>query len=303
MPTSSVLQVDKATPEFERIVPRDAVLEEVPAVTSFAEGPVWNAREGCLLWTDAFEDRILRWVPSEAATTFLEPTGQALALTYDQQYRLVVTGWTSRTVWRLEPDGQRTILASQYQGQKLNTPNDLVVKSDGSIYWTDPASGLTISIFSPQDCQQYRDVDAVFRLAPDGPTLTMVADDFGSPNGLAFSPDEALLYVNDIQRRHIRVFDVLADGTLANGRLFYQDTGEERGNPDGMKVDSAGNVYCTGSGGIHVIDPRGNLLGRLRLPAPTNMCFGDADWKALYVTARHVTYRIRLNVAGVPVPA
>ena len=130
--------MDEVTPGFERIIPRGTTMERIPVANSFAEGPVWNARERYLLWTDAFEDRIMRWAPGEAPSTFMQPTGKALALTYDRQGRLVATGWSARTMWRLEPDGSKTVLASHYQGKKINTPNDVVVRSDGSIYWTEP---------------------------------------------------------------------------------------------------------------------------------------------------------------------
>lgn len=142
---------------------------------------------------------------------------------------------------------------------------------------------------------------AVFRLAPDGSGPTMVADDFEGPNGIAFSPDESLLYINDIRRRHIRVFEVQKDGTLANGRLFYEDHGTERGSPDGMKVDSEGNVYVRASGGVHIIDPTGQLLGRIRIPEMTNLAWGEADWRTLFITGRNNIYRVRLNIPGVPV--
>jgi gluconolactonase len=152
-----------------------------------------------------------------------------------------------------------------------------------------------------EDVQRYLDYCAVFRLSPDGATITPVVTDFANPNGLAFSPDESLLYINDTTRRHIRVFDVQPDGSLANGRLFYQDEGSEPGNPDGMKVDQEGNVYCTGSGGIHVVAPSGKLLGVIKLHPITNMAWGDADWRTLYVTGRAEFYRIRLGIPGVPV--
>jgi len=298
---SQPLPLDETTREFERIIPVGTTTDVISPDNSFAEGPVWNARERYLLWTDAFEDRILKWAPGEGVRTFMQPTGQALALTYDRQGRLVATGWSSRTVWRLEPDGTRRVLASHYGGKKINTPNDLVVKSDGSIYWTDPASALSIAIFSPDDLQQCLDVEPVYRLSPDGGNLTPVADGFASPNGLAFAPDESILYVNDIARRHIYAFDVRPDGSLANRRLFYEAKGEERGAPDGMKVDQEGNLYCTGPGGIHVIGRDGRKLGRIRLMLTTNMCFGEDDWQTLFVTTRSTVYRLRVNVPGVVV--
>ena len=128
-----------------------------------------------------------------------------------------------------------------------------------------------------------------------------MVDDFEAPNGIAFSPDESLLYVNDTRRRHIRVFDVKADGTLAAGRMFYEDQGTERGNPDGMKVDVEGNVYVRASGGVHIIDPAGQLLGRIRVPEMTNLAWGESDWRTLFITGRQHIYRIRLNIPGVAV--
>jgi gluconolactonase len=297
------LQVDRVRPEFDRIVPSGAIAEKLPLRNSFAEGPVWNARDGYLLWTDAYESRILKWSPGQPVSVFMQPTGQALAVTYDRQGRLVATGWSARTIWRLEPDGTRTVLASHYEGQKINTPNDLVVKSDGAIYWTDSASALSIAVFSPDDIQRYLPYQAVFRLSPDGTDLRPVAVDYVSPNGLAFSPNESILYVNDIQARLIKAYDVQPDGALTHSRVFYEARGAERGAPDGMKVDTEGNVYCTGPGGIHVIDAQGQLLGRVvGLGHCTNMCWGEDDWRTFFVTTRNWTYRIRLGVPGVPVP-
>jgi len=295
------MHAEIVAPGFERVVPRDAVVQTIHADCIFGEGPVWNARERYFLWTDIVGDKMLRWTPDEGVSVFRTPTGHANGTTYDRQGRLVVAGWGARTVWRLEPDGRAVILASHYQSKKINTPNDIVVKSDGAVYWTDTTGALFICGMCGEDVQRYLDFAAVFRLSPDGSTITPVAEDFANPNGLAFSPDESLLYVNDTTRRHIRVFDVQPDGSLRNGRLFYQDEGTEPGNPDGMKVDTEGNVYCTGSGGIHVLDPAGHLLGVIKLHPITNMAWGDADWRTLYVTGRAEFYRIRLNIPGVPV--
>jgi gluconolactonase len=295
-----LVQVDNVAPGFERILPPGSPLERIHAGNTFGEGPAWNARDRYLLWTDAFEDRILKWQPGEGVSTFLSPTGRALAVTYDPQGRLVASGWSARTIWRLEHDGRMVVLASHYEGKKINTPNDLAVKSDGSIYWTDSASALESPNFPGEDAQQYLDYKALFRVWPDHEGPRPLVLDFETPNGLCFSPDEKLLYVNDTRRRHIRVFDVQPDGSVANGRVFYVAEGAERGNPDGMKVDSEGNVYCTASGGVHVVSPEGRLLGRIRLPDVTNLCWGDDDWRTLYVTGRSDVFRIRCNIPGVP---
>lgn len=296
-----IVDTDVVAHGFDKILPTNAKMETIPAQSTFAEGPVWNTREGYLLWSDAFEDKIMKWKPGEGVSTFLAPTGRALGMTYDREGRLLVAGWSSRTVWRMEHDGRMVVLASHYQGVRINTPNDIVVRSDGSIYWTDSSGALEIPNFPAEDVQQYLDFKAVFRLSPDGSVLIPVVADFESPNGLAFSPDEKLLYANDTRRRHIRVWDVQSDGSLTNGRVFYEDMGTERGNPDGMKVDVEGNVYCRASGGIHVIDPAGKLLGRILIPDISNMAWGDPDWRTLYITGHHDIYRLGLNIPGVPV--
>jgi gluconolactonase len=296
------MDTDMEAAGFSRIVPKEATLERIACQLIFGEGPVWNSRESYLLWVDIIGDTIWQWRPGSGTSIFLRPSGKANGMTYDEQGRLVVAGWASRTVWRVEHDGSIVILASHYQGKKINTPNDIVVKSDGAIYWTDPPNAMYIPGMAGEDLQRYLDFIGVFRLSPDGKALTPVADDFENPNGLAFSPDESLLYINDTSRRHIRVFDVDADGTLKNGRLFYEARGNEPGNPDGMKVDVEGNVYCTGPAGIHVIDPRGNLLGRIKVPGhATNFNWGDSDWRTLFITTRNSVYRVRLGIPGVAV--
>ena len=295
------LDVDMTAGGFERIVAEGAVLERIAHGLVFTEGPVWDARQGALIWTDIRGDKILRWAPGKGQTTILEPTGKANGLTLDAQNRIVVAGWGARTVWRWEPDGTHTVLASKYQGKKLNPPNDIVVKSDGSIWWTDPDGGLYIPGMCGEDVQKYLDFAGVYRVNPDGSGITLVTDQVEGPNGLCFSPDESLLYVNDTPRRNIQVYDVQRDGSLTNGRIFYTDTGTEPGVPDGMKVDVQGNVYCTGSAGIHVIDPGGKLLGRIKVPEHVaNMAWGDADFRTMYIVAREAVYRVRLGIPGLP---
>ena len=301
------MHTDMEAPGFERIVSRDATLDVVAHGIFFGEGPVWDARNGCLFYTDIIGDTIWKWTPGLGHEVVVRPSNKADGLTLDREGRLVVAGWASRTVWRIEPDGSFVTLASHYDGQKLNTPNDIVVKSDGAIYWTDPTGALfNVGMAGPEDdIQRYLDFHGVFRLAPDDGPLSLAIEDCAYPNGLCFSPDESLLYVNDTWLANIRVFDVRPDGSVGNARLFYELVGHEPGVADGMKVDVEGNVYVTGPGGIHVIDPRGNLLGRLRLPAhATNLAFGDADWRTLYVTTHSpgLVYRVRLNVPGMPVP-
>ena len=288
-------------PGFRDIVPEQAALETVSSGYTFTEGPVWNGRDGYLVWTEIIGDTIYKYVPGEGTTIFMRPSGKADGMTHDLEGRLVIAGWSSRTVWRIEHDGSTTILASHYNGTKLNTPNDIVVKSDASIWFTDPTNGIRNIGMECDDIQKYIDYEAVYRLDPADGSLTLLLDDFVNPNGLCFSPDESLLYVNDTPRLHIRVFDVEPNGTVSNGRLFTQMTEDAPGAPDGMKVDVEGNVYCTGPGGVWVMDPQGNPLGRILIPEHcANMVFGDADLKTMYFTARGTVYRMRLQVPGIP---
>ena len=201
---------------------------------------------------------------------------------------------------RQEFDGSITVIANSFQGKRLNRPNDVVVKSDGSIYFTDPNGN-----FVPE--QWDLPFAGVYRVSADLGTMTLLTDSFVQPNGLAFSPDESVLYIIDSRRGHIRAFDVLANGTLAKqtDRLFVDLRGSEPGNPDGMKVDIAGNVYTGGTGGIWILDPAGKKLGRIvhGYPATNNIGFGGDDWKTLYFVSRTVLGAVNLKIAGLSVPA
>jgi gluconolactonase len=220
----------------------------------------------------------------------------------DRENRLVVAGWGGRTVFRFEKDGSRRTLADRWEGKKLNSPNDIVVKSDGSIWFTDPPGGLLNVGMVGDDLQKYLEVQGVFRISPDGRAMTLVAADNVYPNGLCFSPDEKLLYVNCSRERVIRVYDVKPDASLGQGRLFHRYVSPERGVPDGMKCDIEGNVYCTGPGGTYVHDTEGKVLARVKTPGhhPTNIAWGDDDWCSLYITMIGSVVRTRLKIAGVP---
>ncbi len=290
------------SPRFHDIVPKDAVLERVSHGHIFTEGPVWSVREGALYWTDIIGNAIWKWNPGAGKNIILRPSGKANGLTFDREGRLVVAGWSNRSVWRMALDGSITPLATHYRGKKLGTPNDIVVKSDGAIYFTDPPGGMGIVEMEGEDLQQYLEYSGVYRLHAETGELTLLTDEVPGCNGLVFSPDESLLYINDTAGRYIRVYDVQVDGTLKNSRRFADVVGDEPGNPDGMKVDVEGHVYCTGPAGIHVFDPSGNYLGRLKVPEHcSNMAWGDADWKTLYITARTSVYRMRLMIQGITV--
>ncbi|MGH6768182.1 MAG: SMP-30/gluconolactonase/LRE family protein [Xanthobacteraceae bacterium] len=293
---------EAASRKFHNIVPEKAVLERVSHGHIFTEGPVWNSREGALYWTDIIGNTIWKWAPGVGRSVVLRPSGKANGMTFDKQGRLVVAGWTNRTVWRMEMDGSIVPLATHYDGKKIGTPNDIVVKSDGAIYYTDPPGGLGIVEMEGDDLQQYLDYSGVYRLEPGTGEPILLTKDVPGCNGLCFSPDEKVLYVNDTGGRFIQMYDVAADGTLKNSRRFADIVGEEPGNPDGLKADVEGNVYCTGPAGVHVFDPSGAYLGRIKIPEHcANMAWGDADWQTMYLTARTSVYRIRLGIAGIPV--
>ena len=297
-----MLEIDMSVPAIDRLVSGDTPLDLIANDLIFGEGPLWNSREKSFYFVDIVGDTIFRWTPGKGREVVIRPSTKANGLTYDAKGRLLVAGWASRSIWRVEPDGSITTLASHYEGRKLNSPNDIVVKSDGSIYWTDSPGALFNVGMAGDDVQQHLPFQGVFRLSPDEKKLTLVVEDCVYPNGLAFSPDERVLYVNDSRQYLIRAFDVQPDGSVKNPRVFHKLEGAEEGIADGMKVDREGNVYCSGPGGIHVIDSQGKRIGRMRVPGHvTNMGWGGDDWCSMYITTRSSVYRTRVKVPGVPV--
>ncbi len=266
-------------------------VEKVAGGFQFTEGPVWHP-DGFLLFSDIPANTIYKWQPEQKTEIFRQPSGNANGNTLDRSGRLVTAEHGNRRVSLTEKNGQIVTLASHYQGKRLNSPNDLVVKSDGSIYFSDPPYGIKSE-------QEELGFYGVYRLAADG-TLTLLANDFVRPNGIALSPDETKLYVNDSQKGHIRVFDVKPDGMLEKGRLFASlKPPSKEGAADGMKVDIKGNVYSTGPGGVWIFSPNGELIGIIETPeAPANLAWGDRDYQTLYITARKSLYRIRLKIRG-----
>ena len=282
---------------IHQIVPEEAIVEQVATGFGFTEGPVWNGDS--LLFSDIPNNRIVRWRmlnEGPEVTTFRGPSGNSNGLTLDRSGRLIACEHSARRLTRTELDGSITVLVERYQGRRLNSPNDVVVRADGSVYFTDPPYGLA-------QLTTWKELpfNGVYRLAPDG-ELALLVDDFDRPNGLAFSPDETVLYVNDTARSHIRAFDVDPDGSLSNGRVLINMQAPEAGAPDGMKVDQKGNVYCTGPGGFWIIEPDGKSLGRILPPElPANLAWGNSDWRSLYLTARTSIYRLKLTIPGVAV--
>ena len=265
-------------------------IEKVAGDFKFTEGPVWCAATSELLFSDIPANRIVRFKAGKCET-FRSSSNNSNGLTLDKQGRLIACEHGSRRVTRTESDGTVTVLAERFEGKRLNSPNDVVVKSDGAIYFTDPPYGVKRE-------ERELDFQGLYRISADGKTLSLLVKDFLKPNGLAFTPDEKILYVNDTERGHIRALDVATDGTISNSRVFAQTPGA-----DGMKVDTAGNVYCTSQTGVMVLDGTGKHLGTFVTPEqPANCGFGDADWKTLYMTCRTGLYRVRLAIPGVKVP-
>jgi len=264
------------------------------------EGPVWWKEGGYLLFSDIGNNRRIKDTPGQGATVFKQGTERANGLTRDTQGSLVACEGDTRRVVRIDSDGSVTVIANGYQGKRIGRPNDVVVKSDGSIYFTDPAGGATGDPWEVTG-------PGVYRVSADLGSMSLLSDSFLTPNGLAFSPDETVLYIDDTRRRHIRAFDLLPNGQLAKqtDRVFVELVGPEPGVPDGMKVDTAGNVYCGGPGGIWIMDAKGKKLGRIVHggPATTNIAFGGDDWKTLYFTSRNFLGSVNVKIAGVPVPA
>jgi len=292
-------------PGLHDLVAPDAPIERIAGGLTFTEGPVW--RRGSLLFSDIPNKRIARWrkLPEGPELTTYA-TGMSNGLTLDRQGHVLAAEHDGRRVTRVDENGTRAVLASLFQGKRLNSPNDIVVRSDGSIYFTDPPYAVqpgTPGVPRPAEWWtkpipgKEQPCNGVYRLAPDG-SLHLAADDFTLPNGLAFSPDESVLYIDDSARKHIRAFAVRPDGTLTSGRVLLDMASEDLGVPDGLKVDRSGNVFCTGPGGVWVCRADGALLGRIVLPElPANLAWGE-DGSVLFLTARTSVYRLQTKTRG-----
>ena len=282
---------------FRSVVGDDVEPETLAGGFQFTEGPIWHPYDEHLTFSDVPANRMWRWTAGRGAVVFREPSNMANGNTYDATGRIITCEHATSRVTRAEEDGRVTVLASQWHGRQLNSPNDVVVSTDGSVYFTDPTYGRIEYYGVPREPELQ--VRAVFRIEPDGSGPTMLADDFEQPNGLCFSLDGSCLYVNDTIRGHIRSFDVRGDGTLGSGSVWAETTGEGEGAPDGMKIDQEGNLYCTGPGGVHVFDPDANCLGVIRTPQyVANFTWGDSDLRGLYLATLGSLVRVRVNTPG-----
>jgi gluconolactonase len=297
-------RIERLAPELDGIIDSSQSIREL--ATGFggdigpAEGPVWIAEGRYLLFNDIQTSRRMKYTPGQGVLVAKTPTNEANGLTRDLQGRLISAEHATRRVTREDADGSMTVVANNFQNKRLLRPNDVIVKSDGAIYFTDPGGPLAPDQYDVT-------VSGVYRVSPDLGSISLIVDDLIGPNGLAFSPDESILYVNDARRRIVRAYDLLPNGTAAKqtSRLFADMGGPEPGVPDGMKVDTAGNVYTGGAGGLYIMDKTGKKLGRIvhGLPATTNVAFGGDDWKTLYFTTRSSLNMVNVKIAGVPVPA
>lgn len=307
---AGVAKIIRNDPALDKLISPGAKIEKLHGGFRFIEGPVWVRSGSYLLFSDLQADAIMKWDSSGVVSVFRKqiyagkyPDGVQIGsngLTLDRQWRLVAAEHGNRRVSRIEKDGSVTVLADRYEGKRLNSPNDLVCKGNGDIYFTDPPGLYRTYPEGPGAPKRELDFNGVYRVTAPG-KIDLLTKEVPYPNGLAFSPDEKKLYVASSRPdKFWMVYDVKADGTLTNGRKFYDATKEPgEGVPDGMKVDRAGNIYATGLTGILIFSPQAKVLGSIQLPEiPANLNWGDADGKTLYITARTGLYRLRTNAEG-----
>jgi gluconolactonase len=272
----------------------------------FTEGPAWNTAGNYLMFSDIPSDARWRWSEDQGMDLVMKPNFKGNGMVYEPDGSLLVCEQVTSCLVRFRPDGERQLVAFHYQGKYLNSPNDVVTRSDGSIYFTDPNYGRwPVAVGVGRECDL--DFQGVFRVPPGGGDAELVADEkeFEQPNGLCFSPDERVLYIND--RQNLKAFDVAPDGSLSNCRLVHDHMGSTKvpgnGNPDGMKCDEHGNVWCTARGGIWVLDPSGQLLGIIETPEVSgNLVWGGDDLRSLYVCTSTTVHVVRTKAASAPLP-
>ena len=302
----SVIEVD--SPEFAELIDPAAELEFLGNGFQFTEGPVWSRGDGAMYFSDIPGDARWRWTREAGMELVAEPTFKGNGMAYELDGSLLVCEQVSSCLVRIRLDGRREIVAYHYRNEYLNSPNDVVVRAhDGSIYFTDPDYGRWNDWIG---CKRgfVRDFKGVYRVPPGGGDVELVvaADEFEQPNGLCFSPDESLLYINDSPRAEIKVYDVADDGSLGNCRMFREGIGRgtmEEGNLDGMECDEHGNIWTSGPGGVLVLDPAGERIGAIRTPEICgSVVFGGPDLRTLFLTTTTSVHLIETKVASAPLP-
>ncbi len=288
---SQTFKLEPLSPAFSNLISSDAKLETVATGFGFTEGPMWDP-SGFLYVSDETINKIFRVYPDgkkQEVIALGDPDGN----TFDRQHRLIDCASVLRAIIEVTPDGKYKILADKYEGKRLNSPNDVIIGPDGAIYFTDP----TLDLVAGE--KQEIPFQGVYRLDETG-KLRLLTKDLTQPNGLAFSPDGKKLYVDDDDKRNIRVYDVASDGSLTNGRVFGEEPGGKGdGVPDGIKVDEKGNLFVTGPKGIWVWDANGNHLGTIVMPEqPANLTWGDPQYDTLYITATTSVYRLKTKTRG-----
>ncbi|HLW26646.1 MAG TPA: isochorismatase family protein [Kiloniellales bacterium] len=290
-------------PEFRNLIDEQAPVRQLGSGFTFTEGPIWHPVEHYLLFSDMPADVRRRWDERDGVQEVMRPSNKGNGMTYDAELNLLVCEHATSSVARFRPDGRREVLASHFEGKELNSPNDLCMRSDGSIYFTDPWYGRMpgFGVERPRELGW----QGVFRIPPGqlggDPQLLVERYTFSQPNGLCFSPDESLLYINDTEQANIRVFEVRSDGSLTSGRIFASGIKDslKPGVPDGMKCDAEGNIWVTAPGGLWVYSPSGQLLGRVEVPEmAANLHWGGPDWRTLFIAASTSIYAVDTRVGG-----
>lgn len=295
---------ESCDPVFDGYVLGNAPVKQLASGFDWVEGPVWFGDAGCLLFSDIPNNRILRWTPGSGVTTFRQPSNYSNGHTRDREGRLVTCEHGTRRVTRTEHDGQVTVIAESFEGKRLNSPNDVVVKSDGTIWFSDPHYGI-VTDYEGYAAEQELPCN-LYRIDPATGRMDAMVTDANCPNGLAFSPDESRLYMADTGRlfgddpQHIRAFDVGSENRLTGGDVFHEI---DPGCSDGLRVDTDGNIWSSAADGVHCISPTGNLLGKILVPElVSNVCFGGRAKHQLYITATTSIYRVTLNRRGTQHP-
>jgi gluconolactonase len=303
--------IERLDPRINAIIPADAKLEKIADGFSWVEGPAWNNEGGYLLFSDIPDNAVFKWEEGKGVSLFLKPSGYtgkepfhgkepgSNGLAIDAKGNLVLAEHGDRRITRLDKNGTKTVLADRYNGKRLNSPNELVFKSNGDLYFTDPPFGLPGTFDDPEKELTFQ---GVYRVTPDG-QVTLLANEIKAPNGITFSPDEKTLYITDVnpERPAWLAYDVNRDGTISNGRIFRDAAvfvKTENGAPDGMKTDRHGNLFGAGPGGVYVFSPDGTLLGRIKTGVPTSNVNWGSGGSVLYITAGTAVYRIKLLTAG-----